>query len=66
MITYLKIDNASFAHAQKKFFENFNWTVNQGENWIITGKIGAGKTSLVRALAGKYYLTQGQLTYPKY
>ncbi|MFK7981763.1 MAG: ATP-binding cassette domain-containing protein, partial [Saprospiraceae bacterium] len=64
MIPYLKIENAVFAHAQKSFFKGFNWTINQGENWIITGKIGAGKTSLVQALAGKYYLTQGQLTYP--
>ena len=64
MIPYLKIENATFAHAQKKFFNKLNWTINQGQNWIITGKIGAGKTSLVQALAGKYYLTQGQLTYP--
>ncbi len=64
MIPYLKIENATFAHAQKKFFHNLNWTINQGENWIITGKIGSGKTSLVQALAGKYYLTQGQLIYP--
>lgn len=64
MIPYLKIENASFAHAQKKFFNNLNWTINQGENWIISGKIGAGKTSLVQALAGKYYLTEGRLSYP--
>ncbi len=64
MTPYLKIENAAFANAQKKFFEDLNWVINQGENWIITGKIGVGKTSLVQALAGKYYLTQGQLSYP--
>jgi len=64
MISYLKIKNATFAHAQKKFFAGLNWSINPNENWIITGKIGAGKTSLVQALAGKYYLTQGQLNYP--
>jgi len=64
MIPYLKLENVAFSHAQKSFFEKLNWTVEQGENWIITGKIGSGKTSLVQALAGKYYLTQGKLSYP--
>ena len=64
MIPYLKLENVAFSHAQKLFFDELNWTVEQGENWIITGKIGAGKTSLVQGLAGKYYLTQGKLSYP--
>ena len=64
MIPYLKLENVAFSHAQKMFFEQLNWTVEQGENWIITGAIGAGKTSLVSALSGKYYLTQGKLSYP--
>ncbi len=64
MIPYLKLENVAFSHAQKNFFNKLNWTVEQGENWIITGKIGSGKTSLVQALAGKYYLTQGKLSYP--
>lgn len=64
MNTYLKVNNATFSHAQKNFFSDFNWTVNRGENWIITGPIGAGKTSLVQALAGKYFLKKGNLSYP--
>ncbi len=64
MIPYLKLENIAFSHAQKSFFDELNWTVEQGENWIITGKIGSGKTSLVQALAGKYYLTKGKLSYP--
>jgi len=64
MVTYLNVKNATFSHAQKNFFSDFNWTVKHGENWIITGPIGAGKTSLVQALAGKYYLKEGSLIYP--
>ncbi len=64
MNTYLNVNNATFSHAQKNFFSDFNWTVKHGENWIITGPIGAGKTSLVQALAGKYFLKKGSLTYP--
>lgn len=64
MIPYLKLENVAFSHAQKSFFNQLNWTVEQGENWIITGEIGSGKTSLVQALAGKYFLTAGKLSYP--
>jgi molybdate transport system ATP-binding protein len=64
MIPYIQFNNTSFAYTQKQFFNQFDWTIQQGENWIITGKIGAGKTSLVQALSGKYFLTEGKLSYP--
>ncbi len=62
--TLFKMLNASFKHRNEVFYENFNWTVKEGENWIISGPCGAGKTSLVNALSGKYYPIKGSLTYP--
>ena len=62
--TLFKMTNASFKHRNEVFYENFNWTVKEGENWVITGPCGAGKTSLVNALSGKYYPIKGSLTYP--
>ena len=64
MIPFICFEDTSFSHARQTFFEHFNWTVYKGENWIITGKIGSGKTSLVNALSGKYFLSKGKLTYP--
>jgi molybdate transport system ATP-binding protein len=34
-------------------FQNFNWTIKQGENWVILGQSGSGKTTLIEALLGK-------------
>jgi molybdate transport system ATP-binding protein len=34
-------------------FQNFNWTIEQGENWVILGQSGSGKTTLIEALLGK-------------
>ena len=54
--TFIKINNATFRHRNDSFYENFNWTVQKGEHWVITGNVSAGKTSLVHALSGKYYV----------
>jgi len=62
--TLIKIENATFRHRNESFYENFNWTVKKGEHWVVTGNIGAGKTSLVHALSGKYYVSDGKITYP--
>lgn len=60
----IKIENATFRHRNSSFYENFNWTVKKGEHWVITGNVGAGKTSLVHALSGKYYAAKGKVGYP--
>lgn len=60
----IKIENASFRHRNHNFYENFNWSVKADQHWIITGSSGAGKTSLINALSGKYYAAKGSITYP--
>ena len=60
----IKMSGASFRHRNQSFYENFNWTVKKGENWVITGACGAGKSVLVQALSGIYYLGTGTMSYP--
>ncbi|MFC4196445.1 ATP-binding cassette domain-containing protein [Pedobacter jamesrossensis] len=31
---------------------DLNWTINTGENWVLFGKSGSGKTSLAKIIAG--------------
>lgn len=38
-----------------------NWRVNPGENWVILGANGSGKTSLLRALTGYLAPTAGDI-----
>ena len=42
-------------------FKNIDWQINMGENWIIFGENGCGKTSLLSAIAGVSSISDGQL-----
>ncbi|CAN6675011.1 metal resistance protein Ycf1p [Trichomonascus vanleenenianus] len=43
-------------------FENFNLSVNHGQLCCIVGKVGTGKTSLMRSLLGDLYKDTGEIT----
>ena len=68
----IQLENVSFAkpnHSglnnadnQNTGFKNINWQVKQGETWVITGPVGAGKTTLAEAILGKHRLQEGKIT----
>ncbi len=41
--------------------KNFNWRIGDGENWLINGSNGAGKTLLLELLAGRVSPMQGEI-----
>jgi putative ABC transport system ATP-binding protein len=44
-----------------KALKGINIEINRGEFWVITGRSGAGKTTLVNLLAGLDQLTSGEI-----
>lgn len=44
----------------KPTLDKINLTVEPGETWVVIGPSGAGKTSLLKTMAGIYRPTQGQ------
>ena len=60
----ISIEKATIAKGLPIILENLTWTVQSGENWIITGRTGTGKTTLVEFLAYKHRLAAGKRTYP--
>ncbi len=45
------IINFSLKFQDKSVFKDLCWTINVGENWLISGKSGNGKTSLAKSIA---------------
>ncbi len=43
--------------------QHFSWSIKEGENWIITGNNGCGKTMLLELLAGNIHASQGEVNY---
>ncbi len=42
---------------------HINWTIRKGEHWVVTGAMGAGKTTLVSCMVGKNRIIAGKLHY---
>ncbi|WP_316773120.1 ATP-binding cassette domain-containing protein [Pedobacter frigiditerrae] len=45
------ITNFNLKYQDKSVFTDLCWTINIGENWLLSGESGDGKTSLVKAIA---------------
>lgn len=45
--TLFEIINGSIIYGDKIIFKNINWTIKTGEKWILKGKNGSGKSSLL-------------------
>jgi molybdate transport system ATP-binding protein len=46
------MQNVTVKYDQLKVLENLNWQVNAGENWVILGPNGCGKTTLLNLIFG--------------
>ena len=62
-MTQLEIRNLEVCHGLLKAVRNVDLDVNAGEVLAIVGANGAGKSSLMRAIAGSYCATQGSIKF---
>lgn len=63
MITALHIGDLALVRGDRALFEGFNLTLSRGEAVALVGANGAGKTSLLRAVAGFIRPLQGQVRF---
>lgn len=47
------IAHLNLRYAGQAVLSDFNWDIHKGENWVIGGKSGTGKTSLAKAIVGE-------------
>jgi len=59
----LELKNISKQFGQKKIFDQFNLTVDDGKVLSLVGPSGGGKTTLLRMLAGLEKIDSGEIIY---
>ncbi len=50
----VKINNGRVAYTDRLIFDNLNWTIGQGEHWVIQGPNGCGKSTLLNLISGDH------------
>ena len=63
MISSLSITNLALSRGDRPLFEQFGLAVSAGEAVALTGANGAGKTSLLRAIAGFIRPDAGEIAF---
>lgn len=56
--------NLNTPNAEQQLVKNLNLTIQSGQNLIIMGRTGVGKSSLMRVMAGLWNRGQGQVGLP--
>ncbi|WP_209444241.1 ATP-binding cassette domain-containing protein [Pedobacter borealis] len=49
---FVYIQNLNLSYRNKTVLKDLYWEVNVGQNWVLWGESGSGKTSLAKAIAG--------------
>jgi len=57
----LEIKNLTYMYNETNGIKNINFTVNQGEFVVVTGRIGAGKTTLIKSFLGMLPMDEGKI-----
>lgn len=57
----IKAQNAAMKAGSKYIFRDINWEINRGENWVLFGLNGCGKTTLLSVLAAYQNASEGDV-----
>lgn len=49
---FVSIQDLNLKYQQKLVLKDLNWNINRGENWVLGGASGSGKTSLAKIITG--------------
>ncbi|GAB2823039.1 ABC transporter ATP-binding protein [Actinocorallia aurea] len=55
----LRLEGVVIRRGLARLLDGVDWTVNEGERWVVIGPNGAGKTTLLQVAATTLYPTEG-------
>ena len=58
----LRADDLACSRGGRSVFQGLNFSLDTGEAMVVTGRNGAGKSSLLRVIAGLVRIAAGRLT----
>ncbi|MBD2761383.1 ABC transporter ATP-binding protein [Kocuria sp. cx-455] len=61
MSAVLELVDVSVVRGEKTLLDSVNWTVQDGERWVILGPNGAGKSTLLSIAAARLHPTTGMV-----
>lgn len=59
MTDVLDLQDVTLRRGTTTILDQVSWTVRDGERWVVLGRNGAGKTSLLQVVAGRLHPTSG-------
>ena len=61
MSAVLELVDVSVVRGEKTLLDSVDWTVQDGERWVILGPNGAGKSTLLSIAAARQHPTTGMV-----
>ncbi len=61
MSSVLELANVTVTRGTKNLIDGINWTVQEGERWVILGPNGAGKSTLLSIAGARLHPTRGEV-----
>lgn len=62
--TVISFTNAYVQYLDQVLLENISLSIKPGEQWAIIGASGSGKSALLKTIAGKFHISQGEFRHP--
>src|SRR5699024_8981772 len=57
----LGLDGVTVRRGKAELLSDVDWSVREGERWVVLGPNGAGKTTLLNVACSQLHPTQGQV-----
>lgn len=58
----INLKNVCYIRKGKNILSNITWNVNRGENWVLLGLNGSGKTTILNMINGYIFPSSGNVT----